>query len=52
MGARRLQFVIYVPKGVRVSDINTIEDHIQIDVLEDHDRIDRLPFKSAKKKYG
>jgi hypothetical protein len=52
MGCRRLQFVIYVPKGVRVSDINHLEEKIQVDVLEDHERIDRLSLENARKKYG
>jgi hypothetical protein len=48
---RRLQFIVYVPKGMRVSDINHI-DNIQVDVLEDHIRIDRLTLENARKKYG
>jgi hypothetical protein len=51
MGGKRLQFIIYVPKGMRVADINHIEQ-IQVDVLEDHRRIDRLTLENAKRKYG
>jgi hypothetical protein len=48
---KRLQFIIYVPKGMRVADINHI-DHIQVDVIEDRIRIDRLTLENARKKYG
>jgi hypothetical protein len=51
MGGRRLQFIISVPKGMRVADINHI-DHIQVDVIEDRKRIDRLTYAQAKEKYG
>jgi hypothetical protein len=52
MGGRRLQFVIYVPKGMKVTDINTIEDHIRVGVLEGHESIEWLSLERAKKKYG
>jgi hypothetical protein len=51
MGGKRLQFIIYVPRGMRVADINHIE-HIHVDVLEDHKRIDRLTLEGARRKYG
>jgi len=51
MTGKRLQFIIYVPKGMRVSDINKI-DHIQVNVLEDHQIIDKLTLENARKKYG
>ena len=51
MGGRRLQFIISVPPGVRVGDINHI-DHVQVDVIENRRRIDRLTLAQAKEKYG
>ena len=48
---KRLQFIIYVPKGMRVADINHIE-HVRVDVIEDRTRIDRLTLEQAQKKYG
>lgn len=48
---RRIQFVISVPPGMRVADINEI-GHVQVDVLENHRRIDRLTYEQAKEKYG
>jgi hypothetical protein len=51
MRGRRLQFIIYVPKGMRVADINHI-DNIQVKVLEDYRVIDKLTLLNAKRKYG
>lgn len=51
MGGKRLQFVISVPPGMRVGDINHI-DHIKVEVIENYRCIDRLTLADAKKKYG
>jgi hypothetical protein len=51
MTGKRLQFIIYVPKGMRVSDINKIDD-IRVNVLEDRRVIDRLNLQNARRKYG
>jgi len=51
MGGKRLQFIISVPPGMRVADINHI-DHIKVEVIENYRCIDRLTLADAKKKYG
>ena len=48
---RRLQFIIYVPKGMRVADIDQIEK-LPINVWEDQRIIDQLSYSEAKRKYG
>lgn len=49
---RRVQFIVHVPKGMRVNDVNKIDNRIIIDVREGIRRIDRLDLATAKKKYG
>lgn len=51
MGGRRLQFIISVPRGVRVSEIEKINE-LPVHVLEDHKLIDKLPYAQAKIKYA
>jgi hypothetical protein len=51
MGGRRLQFVISVPRGMRVADINHI-DHVKVDVIENYRKIDSLSLAEARQKYG
>ena len=36
---------------MRVENINNI-GHVQVEVLENHRRIDRLTYEQAKQKYG
>ena len=52
MGGRRLQFIISVPKGIKITDINSVEDKIKIGVIEEHESIKWLTLENAKKKYG
>ncbi len=50
--SRRVQFILHIPKGMKVYDINRIDERIVVDVREGITRIDRLNLATAKKKYG